>query len=134
MVQNKIVVRYQDGRLLKGSTVDFFPNKETFHVVLADAQAGAKPVEVFVRDLKAVFFVKDFAGNSAYNDNKEFTQSKPVVGRKIKVTFKDNEVLTGTTQGYQPGRPGFYVVPADPNSNIERFYVVTAATRNVSFL
>ncbi len=134
MVQNKIVVRYQDGRLLKGSTVDFFPNKETFHVVLADAQAGAKPVEVFVRDLKAVFFVKDFVGNSAYNDNKEFIQSKPVVGRKIKVTFKDNEVLTGTTQGYQPGRPGFYVVPADPNSNIERFYVVTAATRNVSFL
>ncbi len=134
MVQNKIVVRYQDGRLLKGSTVDFFPNKETFHVVLADAQAGAKPVEVFVRDLKAVFFVKDFVGNSAYNDNKEFIQSKPVVGRKIKVTFKDNEVLTGTTQGYQPGRPGFYVVPADPNSNIERFYVVTAATRDVSFL
>ncbi len=134
MAQNKIVVRYQDGRLLKGSTVDFFPNKETFHVVLADAQAGAKPVEVFVRDLKAVFFVKDFVGNSAYNDNKEFTQSKPVVGRKIKVTFKDNEVLTGTTQGYQPGRPGFYVVPADPNSNIERFYVVTAATQDVSFL
>jgi hypothetical protein len=134
MVQNKIVVRYQDGRLLKGSTTDFFPNKETFHVVPVDAQAGAKPVEVFVRDLKAVFFVKDFIGNPSYNDNKEFPSSKPVVGRKIKVTFKDDEVLIGTTQGYQPGRAGFYVVPADPNSNIDRFYVVTAATREASFL
>ena len=134
MAQNKIVVRYQDGRILKGSTADFFPNKEAFHVVPTDSQPGAKPIEVFVRDLKAVFFVKDFTGNPAYNDNKEFVQSKPVSGRKIKVTFKDNEVLIGTTQGYQPGRPGFYVVPADPNSNIDRFYVVTAATREVSFL
>ncbi len=134
MEQNKIVVRYQDGRLLKGSTTDFFPNKEVFHVVPADAEAGAKPVDVFVRDLKAVFFVKDFTGNPSYNDKKEFDQSRPASGRKIKVVFKDNEVLTGTTQGYQPGRPGFYVVPADPNSNIDRFYVVSAATRDVSFL
>jgi hypothetical protein len=133
MVQNKIVVRYQDGRLLKGSTADFFPNKEVFHVVPPDAPE-AKPIEVFVRDLKALFFVKDFAGNPAYSDSKEFVQSKPASGRKIKVTFKDNEVLIGTTQGYQPGRPGFYVVPADPNSNIDRFYVVSAATREVSFL
>ncbi len=28
-------------------------------------------------------------------------------GRKIKVVFKDGEVLAGTTTGYQPGRPAF---------------------------
>jgi hypothetical protein len=56
------------------------------------------------------------------------------VGRKIRVRFKDGEVLVGTTQGYQPGRPGFFLVPADPGSNIERCYVISAATDEVTFL
>lgn len=49
------------------------------------------------------------------------------------MTFKDGEVLVGTTQGYQPGRPGFFLEPADRASNIERCFVVAAATREVSF-
>ena len=42
--------------------------------------------------------------------------------------------MAGTTQGYQPGRLGFFVIPADPDSNNERCYVVTNATQDVSFL
>ena len=41
------------------------------------------------------------------------------------------EVIVGTTQGYQPGRPGFFVYPADAASNNERCFVITAATRRV---
>ena len=133
-MQNKIVVRYQDGRLLKGFTSDFMPNKDLFHVVLIDALLTDKPLVVNVQDLKAVFFVKDFVGNGRYDDKKYFDPTKPVSGRKLKVTFKDGEVLIGTTQGYQPGRQGFFVFPADPHSNIERFYVISAATISVSFM
>jgi hypothetical protein len=32
----KVVVRYSDGRLIKGSTQDFFPNKELFHLFPTD--------------------------------------------------------------------------------------------------
>jgi hypothetical protein len=134
MIQNKIVARYSDGRMMKGSTSDFMPNKELFHVVPVDAPPGSKPLDVFVKDLKAVFFVKDFDGNPQYREKKDFDPSKPVPGRKIKVVFKDGEIMTGTTQGYQPGRPGFFVVPADPQSNIERFFVISAATREVTFV
>jgi len=42
--------------------------------------------------------------------------------------------MVGTTQGYQPGRPGFFVVPADPVVNTQRCYVIAAATKEVSFL
>ena len=49
-------------------------------------------------------------------------------------TFKDGEELLGTTQGYQPDRPGFFVIPADPESNNERCYVVASATEEVSFV
>lgn len=133
MVQNKIVVRYQDGQLKKGFTNDFFPNKDLFHLVPMDAPPGSKPEDVRIPELKAVFFVKEFVGNPTYKDRAEFDPTKPVLGRKIQVTFKDGEVLLGTTQGYQPGRPGFFIVPADPQSNIERCFVVTAATKEVKF-
>jgi hypothetical protein len=49
------------------------------------------------------------------------------MGRKIGVVFKDGEVLVGTTQGYDRSRPGFFVVPADAESNDERVYVRLAA-------
>jgi len=50
------------------------------------------------------------------------------------VVFKDGEVMVGTTYGYRPGRAGFFVVPADADSNIQRCYVLTAATQEVSFI
>jgi hypothetical protein len=134
-VQNKIVARYQDGRILKGFTTDFLPIKPTFHLTLADAPPSSKPVEVRVADLKAIFFVKDLKGRpQPSTDRQEFEPGKAAVGRKIRVAFKDGEILVGTTQGYDPARLGFFVIPADPESNNERCFVVTSATREVSLL
>jgi hypothetical protein len=134
MIQNKIVVRYLDGHLVKGFTNDFLPNKDLFHLIPMDAPPGTKPLDVRISELKAVFFVKEFGGNPGYKDKQEFDPSKPVMGRKIQVTFKDGEIMLGTTQGYQPNRPGFFIVPADAQSNIERCFVVTAATQEVKFV
>jgi hypothetical protein len=131
---NKVVARFADGRIVKGITSDFIPAKDSFHVAEAMALTGAKPVEIHTKDLKALFFVKDFAGDPQHSERNEFDPAHPVVGRRIRVAFKDGEVLVGTTQGYQPGRPGFFLVPADPGSNIERCYVVSAATQQVSFI
>jgi hypothetical protein len=121
---NKVVARFQDGRLIK----------EFFHVAPADAAVGTKPTLVQVKDLKAVFFVKDFAGRPEYNPRNEFEGDRTPPGRKIKVVFADGEVIVGTTQGYQPGRPGFFMVPADQDANIERCYVVAASTTDVTLL
>jgi len=134
MPQNRVVAHYLDGRLLKGFTSDFLPSKEIFHLIPAEGGPGAKPVELKTAELKALFFVKKFGGNVEYLDRKEFDPKKPTIGRKIRVTFKDGEILIGTTQGYQPGRAGFFVTPADPHSNIERCFVVLASTQEVSFL
>jgi hypothetical protein len=133
MTQNKVVIRYQDGRIVKGFTADFFPNKEIFHIT-PNEPPNAKAAEVRVGDLKAVFFVKDTKGNPDHKESHQFNAATTPGGRKIKVTFKDGEVLVGTTQGYQPNRPGFFVVPADPKSNNERCFVVATATRSVTFV
>ena len=130
----KVVVRFADGHMTKGFTNDFLPAKDHFHVTLADAPPGSKPVEVQTKDLKVLFFVKDFAGNPQYDERKDFDSARPLGGRKIRVLFKDGETIVGTTQGYQPGRPGFFLVPADPNSNNERCYVVSSATQEIAFI
>ncbi len=129
---NRIVARYQDGRTLKGTTNDFLPAKDRFHVLPSDNPPGARPVEVLVSELKAVFFVRDYAGHPEHDELNAFDPGKPVMGRKLRVVFKDGETLVGTTQGYQPGRPGFFLVPADPGSNNERCFVVAAATQEVT--
>lgn len=129
-----MVARYQDGRVLKGVTNDFLPAKDRFHLVPLESAPGTKPVEVLISDLKALFFVRDFAGNPQHKESGDFDPTKAAGGRKIRVVFKDGETMVGTTQGYQPGRPGFFVVPADAKSNNERCFVVSVATREVSFL
>jgi len=131
---NKVVARLSDGRTIKGMTADFFPNKELFHVKLANYPSGAKPVEVCTKDLKALFFVKDFAGDPERAKRNDFDPAHPPTGRLIRVVFKDGEVLVGTTTGYQPGRPGFFVVPVDAGSNNERCYVVASSTKEIKFI
>jgi hypothetical protein len=135
MQKNRIVVRYRDGRTVKGHTADFLPTRPSFHVEPATADAaGARSVEIALGDLKAVFFVKDLDGNRAYHETKEFRPGQPTAGRRIRVDLEDGEVLVGTTMGYQPNRPGFFLVPADPHSNNDRCYVVSAAVRKVEFV
>lgn len=130
----KVVAHYADGRVIKGYTQDFYPNKPHFHLFPAVAEPSGKAIEVQVQDLKAVFFVRDFAGNPSYNERKEFAEGERPIGRKVEVTFRDGEVLVGTTVGYDPKRSGFFFIPADPKSNNLKVFAVAAAVTNVRFL
>ncbi len=126
----KVIIRYADGRLVKGYTNDFFPNKPQFHVGAGPADTGAL---VRVGELKAVFFVKDFDGRPEHEEALSFEGQKPA-GRKVEVTFNDGEVVVGTTLGYDAGRPGFFLVPADGESNNLRVFAVNAAVKNFRYL
>jgi hypothetical protein len=130
----KVIMRYADGRLIKGYTNDFFPNKPLFHVLPAESKPTDKGVEVYLKDLKAVFFVKDFTGKQTYNEKKDFAEGPQSSGRKVEVTFKDGEVLVGSTLGYYPNRLGFFVIPADTRSNNLRVFIVSTAMSKFRFL
>lgn len=129
---NKVVARYVDGRMVKGMTSDFVPGKDRFHVM--PSEPGSRPVPIETKELKALFFVKDLVGDSAHVERKEFVSGVPIAGKRIRVVFSDGEVMIGSTNGYQPGRPGFFFVPADSSSNILRCYVVGSATTEVTLL
>ena len=134
-MQNRVVARYLDGRTVKGTTADFLPTRASFHVIPSGQSGTAiQAIDIRIADLKAVFFVKNLAGDAAYNEGKAFAPDVRAMGRKVQVEFKDGETVVGTTQGYQPDRPGFFVVPVDPRSNNDRCFVVMAAVKEVTFL
>jgi len=134
MDPSKIVARYRDGRTLKGTTQNFFPNKPVFHVIRHGGTGPGDVVEVKLDELKAVFFVRDFAGNPKHVERKQLDPGERAQGRLMEVTFRDGEVIVGTTTGYDPKRPGFFLFPIDPSSNNVRIYVVTNGIGTARFL
>ena len=130
---NRVVARYTDGHLEKGMTLDFSPGREYFHMESGFAE-NAESLTIKTMDLKALFFVKDFDGNPVHVDKLEFESAPPPERRRIRARFTDGEILVGTTMGYHPGLSGFFLVPADAESNNERCYVVTSATKEVRLI
>ena len=134
MEPSKIVVRYRDGRILKGFTQNFFPNKPVFHVNRLGTTGPGDVVEVTVDELKAIFFVRDFTGNPKHVERKELSRGERPQGRLMEVACKDGEVIVGTTTGYDPKRPGFFLFPIDPSANNVRIFLVTGAVVTARFL
>ncbi len=128
----KIVVRYREGRLLKGFTHDFHPSRTQFTLWPSINSAPSDRMYVPTSQLKAVFFVRDFNGNPDYRDARAFGGHS--AGRRLEVTFADDEVLLGSTLNYRPDGVGFFINPADALGNNLRVFVVGSAIRHVRFL
>ena len=130
----KIIVRYADGQIIKGYTQTFSPDKPTFHLTPVDPKVSNGPIEVQVKDLKAIFFIRDFLGNRTYREQKTFSNGAKIIGRKVEVTFKDKEVIIGSVLGYDPTQPGFCLFPSDPHSNNLKIFAVSRAVSKVNYL
>jgi hypothetical protein len=126
----RVVARFSDGKVLKGTTQDFFPNRPSFHLIPTE---GGNGLEIRCKQLKAVFFVKSFEGDSKRKDIRGFitAPAETAQGKKIAVRFKDGELLCGYSLSYTPDRDGFFVFPADAGGNNLRIYVLTGAATEV---
>jgi hypothetical protein len=129
----KIVVRYVDGDIVKGFTQDFHASRAQFSLWPSIHAAKSDRLVIPMGRLKAVFFVRDFAGNAGYRERKAFA-TRGGHGRRIEVTFLDNETVLGTTLNYRPDGQGFFLIPADTEGNNSRIFVIASAVRRVRFL
>ena len=130
----KVVVRYADGRIIKGYTQDFLPTKPSFLVRPIDIGTSIDAVEILIRDLKAVFFVRNFVGDPNHMDRKDFSDGVDAPGVLLQVNFKDGEVIVGSTLSYDPQRPGFFILPADSNGNNLGVFVVSHSVIQVIYV
>ena len=128
---SKLVVACLDGRRLKGYVFNFSPLRDRFRLF---PEANSPPdagKDVELADLKALFFVRDFTGNSQYVERYDINGSR---GRRLEVTFKDGEKIIGTTEGWTPQKLGFFLFPADPMTNNLRIFVVNRNVAQVRLL
>jgi hypothetical protein len=124
--ENKVIAHYADGRLLKGTTLDFFPSRPTFHLTEANGDVH----EVVLDDLKAVFFVRSFDGVPGRSERRGFF-TRYTQGKKVMVEFEDGETTFGYTLSYSVRGIGFFMFPGDPESNNTKIFIVHKATRRV---
>lgn len=133
-LDQKIVVHFKDAQVIKGTSHDFFPNRDSFHLTVLGQPPHQKPAEVKFSQLKAIFFVNDYTGNKDYQAVKTFSNaSKSAYGKKTIVHFKDGEVMYGFTQGYVPNRPGFFLFPVDPQGNNLKMFILQTCVTQVEF-
>jgi hypothetical protein len=125
----RIVVRFADGRLVKGFCDEFLPATGHVHVCPSLHAPRESRVVVALTQLKAVFFVHDLQGGAA----RQGPDNQIEGGRRVDVTFADGELLSGTTLSYTRNGAGFFVYPLDAKSNNSRTFVVSSAVRHVQF-
>lgn len=132
MIACKIVVKFKDGKIIKGWTTDFGQNKETFHLHPLE-EYGEDIIVIKILSVKAVFFVKDYKGDKNYRKVRTFNGGPKGIPceRKIIIIFKDGENFYGTTHGYNPEKKGFFVYPIDPKDNSDRVFVVNPSVDSV---
>lgn len=126
---NEVVARYADGRLVKGTSLDVAPAKPRCHIKTEDGV-----VEVELKDLKALYFVKDLGGNPEHHEAMEPEEGDiRLRGTKpIEVHFDDGERLVGRTNRFPPVGNFFFVLPVDVESNNVRILVNRLAVESIS--
>lgn len=126
----KVVARFNDGRIVCGYTNDFHPSKTQLH--LSPNPRRGESTVISLSQLKALFFVREFSGDPTRVDEKVFSETTQ--GRRMEVTFHDNEIIIGSTLSHRGAGNGFFLQPADPRSNNLRVFVTPAGLQQVRFL
>jgi hypothetical protein len=128
MFDHIMVVHFMDGRILKGFGSVISPGEAVME--LKDLEEKIHWVEL--SQVKGVFYVKSFEG-SRHKTRPTATVWTPATGNRVRITFKDGEVLDGLVNDTSrlASAPGFYVVPMDQTSNNYRIYLNRSAVDKV---
>lgn len=129
-MQNIVVARYLDGRLIKGTSLDVAPTKPECHIRTADRGM----VEVSLADLKALYFVKTPEGDAQHQYATQPTPDDPRLAgsHRVTLTFKDGETLAVLANRYPPVGKFFWALPVDAASNTIRILVNRAALEAIA--
>ena len=109
--------------------MDVAPGKGFCHI---RTDEGITKVEF--KDLKALYFVKDLAGDSKRDDTQEVEQDDMRLrgSRLLEVVFKDDERLVVLCNTFPPKTERFFVLPVDMDSNNKRILINRDAIVSIS--
>jgi len=136
MLKKKVVVKYQNGDIIKGWVEECQPERKSFILFPLFEYSEEKRIEIKFSSLKAVFFVKDFIGDKNYKKVRTFNVDLKITPsqRKLLINFLDGEHLYGTSHTYGKHKIGFFVYPIDPKDNSERIFVIHKAIESIRLM
>jgi len=136
MLKKKVVVKYQNGNIIKGWVEDFRSDRDTFILHHLVEFSQEERLKINFDSLKAVFFVKDFMGDKDYKKVRTFDVDLKITPsqRKLIVIFKDGENLYGTSYSYGRYKIGFFIYPVDPKDNNDRIFLIHSAVESVRLM
>lgn len=122
----KVVVRYFDGTTIRGFAEEFTPGKGSL-IISPDGRPGLHLL-VRLKDVKAVFFVKELYGNAERADVRGFGRGASGGGARVMVEFKDGEKLWGLMSSRTAEGAGwFFLYPTDQGGNNEKIFILREA-------
>ncbi len=127
----KVVVRTRSGEVIPG-----FANQALIKNKLEIITNKGEERTFSLENLKAVYFVKDFAGNPEYDEIKFLTEESTVSMLWVRLEFYDGEVQEGkvTNDLELFCAPGFFLWPLDRDTNNECVYVIKSSLQAFSIL
>ena len=123
-----IVARYLNGRVLKGSTTDFHSAHGVFHLT---PPSGGRREAVHTGGMKALYCVRSLSGNPNRTDHRLFPNQEGRIRPRLWLRFLDGEAMPAWPVSPILGPAGFWVLPTDADSNLEKAYVFRRAVDEV---
>jgi hypothetical protein len=128
----KVIVRKMDRDSINGhvSPTNFIQEGK-----LELLNTAGNVVAIDLRDIKGVYFVRDFTESDAV-PRKTFTTRPRTEGLWVRLRFKDNEVLEGMMPNdlTQNTAEGYLINPPDLRSNTQRIFVPRTALDSLTVL
>lgn len=129
----KVLVRRFDGQTITGyAAPQSYLRPDGIEILNRDGQLLVIPY----KELKAVYFVRDFDVPKT-GDEKKLFQSRPKLeGLWVRMRFRDEDVLEGIVPNdlLQVTDLGMTVTPPDPYSNNQKIFVPRPALRELTVL
>lgn len=122
-----VVLRYRDGYTVRGTLNGRIPPSAAKIELRAE---NGDLVSADLRELKAVFFLKDPRTRSAELELGRVECEVPD-SALARVEFVDGEVISGRVQRFSVADRGFFLYPSAAESNNERVFVIASAVTSV---
>jgi hypothetical protein len=128
----KVVVRKMDRDSMNGYLA---PENFVHEGKLELLNTAGNVVAIDLRDIKVVYFVREFGETESLN-RKTFTTRPRTEGLWVRLKFKDNEMIEGLMANDLSSNlaEGFLLNPPDLRSNTQRMFVPRTALESMTVL
>jgi hypothetical protein len=128
----KVVIHTREHKIHRG-----FSKKEFIGDDVRILDESGDEYTFAVKDLKAIFFVKEFNGDPAYDEVLFLRKEKPRPWLWVHVEFEDGEIIEGRIENNEEiinGTNGFFVWISDEYANSQSVFVVKNSIRKFKIM